>query len=286
MTGAVSPASAAGASTVTGAQSYAVAAPNASLLPPPGALSDPLSMVAYFQSNDQQLGLDEGTKRIQGLQKETQQAFQKEQQAIADLVQAEQHKSFWDSLGGVFSEIAKVAGVVASIAAAVATCGAGSPLAAVAVAGAVMSTAGFADGELHVLQALGVSADVAGMIDVGLSIGGAATSVGAGLASGAATASSTASIVGRVAAGTAGVGMVGQGAGAIGSGLAVRDADKADADDFAAEARQSGLRRLVTQVLQQVQDANQQSSQILDTVMSTKRIEQQTSLVAAAGQKG
>src|ERR1700722_1528897 len=140
MTGAVSPASATGSSTVAAAQSAAVVAPSASLLPPPGALSDPLSMIAYFQSNDQQLGLDEGTKRIQGLQKETQQAFQKEQQAIADLVQAEQHKSFWDSLGGVFSEIAKVAGVVASIAAAVATCGAGSPLAAVAVAGAVMST--------------------------------------------------------------------------------------------------------------------------------------------------
>ena len=120
-----------------------------------------------------------------------------------------------ERLGSVCGEVAKAASVVASIAAAVGTCGAATPLAAVAIGGAVLSTAGFLDGETHVLQKLGVDAGTADLVDMGMSLAGVAGSAGAGLLAGGDAASTTTEVVERTAAATTGVAEVGKGASEI-----------------------------------------------------------------------
>ena len=271
--------------TGTSATTGSTAASSAlSLLPPPSeAAADPLAMMYLIESKNQQIGISAGTKSIEGKQQDGQKAFQKELTAIQQQDQAAKHKSFWDKLGSICGDVAKVAGVVASIAAAVATCGAASPLAAVAVAGAVLSTAGFADSQFGILQKLGVNSNLAGILDAGMSIGGAVTSVGAGLLSGGQAAASTASTVSKVAGGVGGVGQVGQGAGTIGSAYAQRDEDTADANEEASEVQQANLQRLIMQTLGEMKDADQKQSQTLQTITSIKGTQDQTLLIAASG---
>jgi hypothetical protein len=254
------------------------------LLPPPTeAATDPFSMMYLIESSDRQLGLDGASKRLQDLQQEGQVAFKKEELAIQQQDQAAKHKSFWQKVGNICGQIAKVAGVVASIAAAVATCGAATPLAVVAVAGAVLSTAGFADSEFHVLQRLGVSANLAGIIDTGLSIGGAVTSVGTGMFCAARAAATTTTTVGRVAAAVAGVGEMGHGAATIEEGNATAAEDIAFADEAGSEAETSNLRRLIAQLLQRTESDDAKAGTTLQTIHGIQQTENQTSFIAATG---
>jgi hypothetical protein len=261
-----------------------------SLLPEPalGALagSDPLSVMYLFESKGQKADVSEGTHRIRALQGERAQALQKELAAIQQEDEALKQKSFWDDLGSVCGEIAKVAGVVASVAAAVATCGAAAPLAAVAIAGAVLSTAAFADGELHVLRSLGVDDKTAGFIDMGMSLGGALCSAGAGLAASEQTASSTVSIVSRTATVVTGVTAVGSATSTIEAGREQANVDRADADQILASALSDHLLRTIQQVIDDVQDSDDKSKQIMKTIASTKGIENETATIAAGSIKG
>jgi hypothetical protein len=262
----------------------------ASLLPEPplGALagSDPLSVLYLFESKDQQDNVSEGTKRIGSLQDERSQALQKELTAIQQEDQALANKSFWDDLGGICGEIAKVAGVVASIAAAVVTCGAAAPIAAVAIAGAVLSTAAFADGELHVLRALGVDDRTAGFIDMGMSLTGALCSAGAGIAAGGATASSTLSTISRTAAIVTGVSAVGTATSTIQAGREQANVDRADADQVLASALSDHLQRAIQGVIDEVQDNDEKAKQIMKTIVSAKGIENETATIAAGSIRG
>jgi hypothetical protein len=236
-----------------------------SLLPSPSDMpTDPLLVLYYCDAKEQQFGIREGQQRLQALQTERRQALQQELDAIEKLVEAAHHKSFWDDLGSICSEIAKVAAVVVSVAAAVASCGAASPLAAVAVAGAVLSAAGFADNELHVLQRLGVSSELAGIVDTGLSVGGAVCSLG--------TAGLPSTAIGRVSAVVEGVGAIGSGAAAIGSANALADADRAAADQVASEGNQSALRRLIVHLLEELKGSADQSEQTLTTIGKTVEV--------------
>jgi hypothetical protein len=254
------------------------------LLPPPAELgADPMTMLFLFQSKSQDLQMNASSGEVKGLEAERNNDLNKEQQALANEAKAAKHKSFWDKLGSVCADVAKVAGVVASVAAAVATCGAGTPLAAVAIAGAVMSTAGFLDSETNVLQKLGVSAKLATIVDSALGVGGAICSVGVAGAVGAVNA---ARVVTTTAAVVSGVGEVGSGVSAIGSGYAQRDEDRADATAVGAEADQNNLERMITRLVQEAKDSDDQTNQILDTIAGTKNIENQTSLAAATAMKG
>jgi hypothetical protein len=265
-------------STVGAASAAAIAAPT--LLPAPQEFqSDPLSMLYLFQSQNEQVGMSSGTSKIQGLEKERHADLVKEQAAIAAEVKAAQHKSFWDKLGDICSQVAKVAGVVASIAAAVATCGAATPLAAVAVAGAVLSTAGFISSETNVLQKLGINGSLANILNTAMSAGGAIMSMGAGAAAGAGNIVTTTSAI------VSGTGHIGSGVSAIGSGEAQAAEDNAAADQVAAEGGQDNLTRLIAHVLQEVQQSDDQSKQMLSTIGQTKGIENQTALAVASGLK-
>jgi hypothetical protein len=256
--------------------------------PSPGALGggDGLSMLYYLESKDGQDGIQSGTKRIQGLDTERKQALDKELKAIQQEDDAAKHHDFWSDLGNVCGEVAKVAGVVASIAAAVGTCGAATPIAAVAIGGAVLSTAGFLDGETHVLQKLGVDARTADLVDVGLSLAGAASSVGAGLAAGGQAASNATEVVGRTAAFVTGIASVGKGASEIAASEALAAEDRATADQLGAQGQSDGLQRAVQHVIDEVTEADQKSKQYLKTISDTQAIQMQTMTLATSAVKG
>ncbi len=253
----------------------------ASLLPSPADIpSDPLLMLSYCESRNGQFATSDGQKAIEGQDKTREKALKDLHAAIQAEVYAAQNKSFWDQLGNVFGEVAKAAAVVASIAAAVATCGAGSPLAALAVSGAVLSTAGFADGELHVLKQLGVSDQTAGIIDIALSAGGAGASItAAGLANVSSVVERTASVVG-------GVGAVGAAAGGLGSGLAQASGDRAVADELSAEAQQQAMDRLTTRTLEVMKDASDQTTAAMQTIAKTENIKTDTGMAVATALQG
>lgn len=265
-------------------------ATTASLLPDPilGALAgaDPMSMLYLFESKDQQLGVEEGTKKIAALQSEREQALQQEQQAIQQAIDASKQQSFWDSLGSICGEVAKVAAVVASIAAAVVTLGAATPIAALAIAGAVLSTAAFADGELHVLQALGVNAETAGWIDTGLAVGGAVLSCGAGIAAGGHAAAVGSSVVGKAAGGAAVAAAVGKGAAGMAAGGARAQSDLAAADEAAAQGRANHALRFMQMIIDETQNSDEQSQRIMGTIANTKTIQDETATSAATAVKG
>jgi hypothetical protein len=256
--------------------------------PTPGAFGsgDGLSMLYYLESKDGQDGIESGTKRIQGLDVERKQALDKELKAIQQQDEAAKHHDFWSDLGNICGEVAKTAGVVASIAAAIGTCGAATPIAAIAIGGAILSTAGFLDGETHILQKLGVDAGTADLIDMGLSLAGTASSVGAGLAAGSQSASSAAEVAGRTAAVVSGVASVGKGASEIEASQALAAEDRATADQLDAEGQSDSLQRAVQHVIDEVTDADQKSKQYLKTISDTQTIQMQTMTIATSGMKG
>ena len=265
-------------------------AATSSLMPGPGAGAlagtDPLSMLYLLESKDSQDGATRGAGKIKGLEAERGRALQKEENSIRQQDEAAKDHNFLDQVAGACGEVAKVAGVVGSIAAAMGTAGAATPLAAVAIAGAVLSTAGFADGELHVLQKLGVDDRTAGLMDLGLSLGGVGCGVGAGLAAGGQAATQATEIVGRTAAVVTGVATVGKGVSEIESGQALASLDRARADQIAAQAQTDDLQRAVQHVIAGVQDADERSRRITSTIAGIKTLQNQTLTLAASGVKG
>ncbi len=257
----------------------AAAPADAPVLPLPAAGSlpdDPLSLLYLFESRDRQLGVEDGSKKLIALQGERHAELRKEQDAIRQAIEAEQQHGFWDGLGDVFGEIAKVAAVVASVAAAVATAGAAAPLAAIAIGGAVLSSAALVDGELHVLQKLGVDAKTAGIVDIGMSIGGAVSSVGAGIAAGARSASAATTALERGGAVVAGLGQVGKGVSTIEAGGAQARDDQAVADQIASRGRSEHLQRMILLLLDSTRGSDEQSGAIEKTIVSTKTIQNDT----------
>lgn len=91
------------------------------------------------------------------------------------------NRAFMEDLEKGALEVGKWAAVAGSVALAVCSCGAAAPIAALAIVGAVASCAAAADSTFGIMEKLGVDKDTAMWIDVGLSIGGAVCSGGAGI---------------------------------------------------------------------------------------------------------
>jgi hypothetical protein len=260
------------------------------LLPDPDmkamAATDPMSLLYLFESRDNQNDTQGAATKMHALEAERHTALEQEQKAIEQAVEASKHHGFWDDLGSVCGEVAKVAGVVASIAVAVGTCGAATPIAAVAIAGAVLSTAGFVDSEFHILQKFGVSADVAGWVDLGMSLGGAVASLGAGIAAGGATASSTTSTIAKAGAVVGGAAMIGKGASEIEAAQEQAKEDRAAADEIAAQAQSDHIGRLIKQLIDETKDSDEKSQRIMNTIAQTKTIQCDAALAAATPLRG
>ncbi len=260
------------------------------LLPDPSgaalAGADPEAMLYLYESEDQTLGVAAGSRHIAALETERHQALDEEQQAIQRAVDAQRQASFWDNLGGVLGEVAKVAAVVASVAAAVASMGAGTPLVVLAVAGAVLSSASFIDGEVHALRSLGVDASTAGWVDTAMSIGGALCSLGVGAAAAGQTASTTASTLGQASAVVSGAAAVVHGASTIEVGHARALGDQAEADRVAAAAQSDHALRRIQLAVDETSASDEQSRRMLGTLARTDAIREQTQEGADAAVRG
>ena len=116
----------------------------ASLLPTPSgdAQADAMSWMYLLTSKQQSLDVSNGRDNIRSMQAQRAEAYKQEIEAIKQAVEAASHHSFWDRVAGIALTVGKVAAVVGSIAVAVGTGGVGV-VGVIAVAGAVLSTAGF-----------------------------------------------------------------------------------------------------------------------------------------------
>jgi hypothetical protein len=252
-----------------------------------------LSLLFFLESRDQNAAADQGAKRVEGLQTERHQALQKELSAIAQEDAAAHDHDFWSDLGSILSDVAKVAGVVASLAAVVCTAGAATPIAALAIGGAILSTASLADGEFHVLAKLGLDSNTAGWIDVGLSLGGGVASGGAGLLNAASTTASATSAIDQtartcnaVATVATGAADAGQGVATIEQGQAQAQADRDMADQIAATAQSAHAMRLLEALIRDVKAAQDGSERVLSTIRATKGIANETTITAAIAVRG
>jgi hypothetical protein len=234
-----------------------------------------MSWLYMVLSRDQSLTLDDSTQKLAAMKSERQDDLKKLLDAIQQAMQASKDHSFWDSLGDVFGGIAKLAAVVASVAAAVATAGAATPLAAIAIGGAVLSGAAFADGELHILQKLGVDASTAGVIDVCMSIGGAVGSLGAGVASGA---SGAASALSRGSAAVGGFAQIAKGGTTVEAGAAQARDDQALADQTQSRVQLDHLQRLVAALIDATKQSDDQSNRGKQILAATKTTQNDTML--------
>jgi hypothetical protein len=261
-----------------------------SLMPAPDVAAlpagDPLSLLYFFESKNQDLCVDEGTKRIQGLQAERNQSLVQERQAISKEDDAVKSRSFWSDLGNIFGDVAKVAGIVAAVAITVCTAGSAAPVAALAIAGIILSSASFVDGEFHVLQKLGVDAKASGWVDTSMAVAGAICSFGAGLASAGGAAVNTASVIGRAASLASGVTSMAQGAATVEAGRAQSECDEAGADEVQAVATSADSLRFMQVVISETESSDDASKQIMATIGVTKGIQDSTVVAAAMAVRG
>lgn len=246
----------------------------ASLLPTPSgdAQADAMSWMYLLTSKQQSLDVSNGRDNIRSMQDQRARAYKEEIEAIKQAIEAASHHSFWDSVASVALTVGKVAAVVGSIAVAVATGGAGA-VGVIAVVGAVLSTAGFAEGEAHVLEKLGVDEGTAAWIGIGLSVGGAACTGGAALAANAGEIAGTASTIGKVASATTGAAAVAGGAAKIEAGQYQGDQEDALADAAKAQLDQARMQRLLFMILDDLQASEASDDNTLGALraaMSTK----------------
>ena len=254
------------------ASSATATADPSSLLPIPqsAASAEGLSLLYMFESKDRAGDLERGKSDLASNTRSRADARKDLDKAIQAANDAAKDRGFWDDLGASLGKIAKVAAVVASVAAAVATAGAATPVAALAIVGACMSVAGFAQGELHVLEKLGVDPETAGWIGTGLSLGGAATSGGAAFcAAGTEGGSAVAEGVSRGATVVAGASTVAAGASKIESSHFKKEQDDSLADaalhEFAIHKQQQRMNFL----LDNLRDSDQESGRMLDHIGKT-----------------
>ena len=138
----------------------------------PNDSDDPDEALAGFlvlEAMSRGVGLDAAIKNVNQLRQQKQAEWEKQKAALMEAMKAKEHSSFWGKLGKICGTLGKIAAVVASVAVAVGTGGAGAPL-VLAVAGACLSAAALAQGEFHILQKLGVSDKVAGYIEIGMAV--------------------------------------------------------------------------------------------------------------------
>jgi hypothetical protein len=263
---------------------------SASLMPDPDMTAlaghDALSLMYFFEAKDQSLSVDGGTARIQGLQAERNRSFVQERQAIAKEDDAAKQGGFWGDMGHILGDVAKVAGIVAAVAVTVCTAGTAAPVAALAIAGILLSSASFVDGEFHVLQKLGVDPKAAGWVDTGMAVVGAVCSFGAGAASAGGAAAGAASAIGRGASVASGVASMAQGASTIEVGQAQSASDEASADQVQAQAQSADALRFMQVVITETESSDDAAKQIMSTITVTKGIQNNTAVEAATAVRG
>jgi len=257
----------------------------ASLLPSPAVPAglDSMSEIYALLSKSRQLGLRQSTKDLRSTQAARKAERQRAMAALRRAHAAKRKGGWFKRLAKKALKVAKIAAVVASVAMAVGTAGAATPIAVLAIAGATMSATAYVQSETKFLQHLGVSDRWASRIELGLAVGGAVCSIGAGvgaLATQSESGASAVAIVGRkVSAGAAAAG----GLSTAGAGLATwkaaeeeARAENEQANVVAARGEEAAFDRMILQILGEIEAAQEDDERVLGHLRSAIEIRDQT----------
>lgn len=273
------------------------AANAATLLPAPLEVGgDAMMALMVLMSKGREVGKQVAQARVTSNNRERKEAIAKELQAYQEAARARESGGFWGKLGKTCTTLCKVAAVVGAVAATVSTAGTGAPF-ALALAGAALSASGFALGETRALQKLGLSDKEAGWVGLGLSLGGAACSVGSSLAAGA-IASQTADAAGKATEGAdkvfkaikytqVGAGAVGGAAGVAAGVATIKAASyEADATDHLAEAlsqqlAREKLERMLRQLLGELEEDDKSAERAIGSLRQAIEMRGNTLMAAS-----
>lgn len=252
---------------IAGSVTTPVAAEVDDLLVSPMTVSNPASCLLALQrilGALRESNVASGKVRIAAQDAMSKVELEKASAERIEQIEKEENRTFWDDIGDIFSEIGKWVGAVASSVLAVMSCGAGAPLAGLAVAGAVLSCTSAIDSTAGISKAI-FGEEAGGWLNLGMSLGGAICSGGAGVGqlfakapeAAKATASAAEATV-RTVAGVATVGAgVSTGVGAVVGGVAAgykRDADLAAANEQEAMNREKRIQRLIDGLTETIKD--------------------------------
>ncbi|MFO0667812.1 MAG: hypothetical protein U0174_27915 [Polyangiaceae bacterium] len=196
-----------------------------SLLPKP-ALTDPKMALYSLLASRRDANAEVAKSDVTAKRNEEQRAMDEADRALERQREAEENKSFWDVLGDIFSVVTIAATAVATL------CTGG----AMAVASCALTAASVVEQKGHVLEELGVDAEIARWVGVGCSVGAGVTG-GIAMSEGATSAVQLIGKVQRFADLTASGALVGRGVTMMGHAAAERAAAMAYADSEAAVAK-------------------------------------------------
>jgi hypothetical protein len=244
----------------------------ASILPTP-EMSDPMAALYAVMLKQRQQGRKGSITNLRGAQNTRRRMIQLRKDEIARAVRAARKGRFWKNLANTCFKLAKYAAVAGSIALAIGSAGAATPIAVLAISGAALSTAAFAQGETHYLQKLGISDKWAERIELGMYLGSAACSAFGGVAQLCAGTTSKMQAGWAIAgASTGGASGLANGGGAI----AMWQAGEAEADgiDHVAEAvrlqaEEARMQRLIQQILEDIEGSEESDQRTLEHVSGT-----------------
>jgi hypothetical protein len=252
-----------------------------SLLPDPGPLTssvidDAMAGLYEVQQKLQQFDLVAGKDQVVEQQARAKQATDDLQAAIKKQQDAEQHHGFWDNIEHAALDVAKVALTVGSVAAAVATAGAGTPL---VVASALALSVGSA--VVSETKCFGAASQW-----VALGMGVAGAGVGAfGALSSTALGSGALKLLGEEGAGAT---AVGGGATAVAGGAHIESGEyAAEAQEAAADAEDAKTTTdrendAATFTIDRTSDQEEAHRQTLQTIQGVMETNDRTSADIAA----
>lgn len=260
-----------------------------SLLPPPsvgastGSLGGIYALMLQLQEGNAAAKKGQADANLQNKKV----AEAKQLKAETDAEAKQKHASGLAKLGKTLGVVAGIAAIVGSVALAVCTYGAGTPF-ALAVAGAVLSSAAFAEGQAHVCEKLGMSKKNDNYVTLGLSLGSAICSGGAGAMqalAGGAEAASTASAAGQgigdgstIVSGTT---TAARGYTTMRAGEYEAGAERSKADAAAHHAQADAYDRLVKNILRDLQAAEKEDRRQLGELAGVIRTKDATLTTAS-----
>jgi hypothetical protein len=265
--------------TATNMTSAAGAAPaDASLLPAPQELpGDPLMALLELQTKSRRLQLDSGMKDIRNNKRLKAKAYKEYKAALKKAHEARKKGGFWKKTAKLCSKLGKYGAVVAAVAIAVGTGGVGTP-AALAIAGAALSSASLLQSETQFLQKMGMSDEMASYTEIGLGVGGAICTGGA---SGMAEADATIEAVEQGVAVTSGAANVAGGVATIKAGRYEGEARDREADALSARLEQQQLLRMFNQILDQIEGGEQSEERTMSSLRGAIQTRAATPLIVA-----
>lgn len=187
--------------------------------PEPQTNTDALSELYALMSDARRTGFDASRGNAEGLRARKQVARDRALRELRHAEEKARDAGNFLGIGGDLGEIAKIAAVVAAVGFAVSTGGAGV-VGVLAVSGAILSSAAMVLEKTEWLEDAGLDPKTATYVEIGLWVGGAACTGGAGIASLGGSAAATASQLQKVGSFLGSAGTIISGASATGAGYA------------------------------------------------------------------